>query len=125
MAFQEEKIKEELGQERDSRFILFIGIVVSLIGYIVYDFHINRYRTLLTGRKVLLSSEYPYQFIGILLIIIGIVIISIGIAKKIFSRVWDLLGTKIPCVFHDIGQTKNFIYRDFFLHLKNELKNKQ
>ena len=115
MAFQEEKIKEELGQERDSRFILFIGIVVSLIGYIVYDFHINRYTTpTRTGRKVLLSSEYPYQFIGILLIIIGIVIISIGIAKKIFSRVWDLLGTKIPSVFHDIGQTKNFIYRDFF-----------
>ena len=87
MASQEEKIKEESGQERDSWFILIIGIVVSLIGYIVYDFHINRYMTLLTGREVLLSSEYPYQFIGILLIIIGIVIISIGIAKKIFSRV--------------------------------------
>ena len=88
MASQEEKIKEESGQERDSRFILFIGIVVSLIGYIVYDFHINRYWTpTRTGRKVLLSSEYPYQFIGLLLIIFGIVIFSIGIAKKIFSRV--------------------------------------
>jgi len=84
MASQEEEIKEESGQERDSWFILIIGIVVSLIGYIVYDFHINRY---ITGREVPLSSEYPYQFIGLLLIIIGIVIISIGIAKKIFSRV--------------------------------------
>ena len=87
MASHKEEIKEESGQERDSWFILVIGIVVSLIGYIVYDFHINRNMTLLAGREVLLSSEYPYQFIGLLLIIIGIVIFSIGIAKKIFSRV--------------------------------------
>ena len=40
---------------------LIIGIIVSLIGYIVYDFHINTYRTTQTGREVLLLSEYPYQ----------------------------------------------------------------
>ena len=84
MASQEEEIKEESGQERDSWFIPIIGIVVSLIGYIVYDFHINRYLTI-QGREVLLSSEYPYQFLGLLLIIIGIVIISIGIVKKVYS----------------------------------------
>ena len=81
-----EEIKEEIGTERQSWFIPILGIIVSLIGYVVYDFHINHYLTQ-TGRKVLLTSEYPYQFLGLLLIITGRVIISIGISKKIFSRV--------------------------------------
>lgn len=82
-----EGIDEGIVKERDNWLIPIIGIIVSLIGYIFYDFHINRYLTTQTGRKVLLSSEYPYQLLGLLLIIIGIIIISIGIIKKIYSRV--------------------------------------
>ena len=84
-AFREEKIKEEPGKERASWFIFITGIIVSLIGYIVYDFHINYYITQ-TGRKILQRSEYPYQFVGLVLIIVGIVSISIGIIKKVYSR---------------------------------------
>jgi len=84
---EEEKINEETGTERSSWFIFIIGIIFSLIGYIVYDFHINYYSTTQTGRKILLQSEYPYQFGGFFLIIIGIVVILIGIVKKIYSRV--------------------------------------
>ena len=82
-----EEINKGIEKERDSWLIPIIGIIVSLIGYIAYDFHINRYLTTQTGRKVLINSEYPYQLLGLLLIIIGIVIISIGIIKKIYSRV--------------------------------------
>ena len=87
MAFREEKINEGPGRER-AIWLFFIGIIVSLIGYFFYDFHINQYYiSPQTGRKILLSSEYPYQFGGLFLIIVGIVCISIGIIKKIFSRV--------------------------------------
>ncbi|MCJ7613410.1 hypothetical protein MUO71_01400 [Candidatus Bathyarchaeota archaeon] len=86
MASREEKINEETGKERASWFIFITGIIVSLIGYIVYDFHINYYHITQTGRKILQRSEYPYQFVGLVLIIVGIVSISIGIIKKVYSR---------------------------------------
>jgi len=57
-----------------------------LIGYVFYDFHINYYLTQ-TGKKFLLRSEYPYQSVGLFLIVIGIVIILIEIGKKVYSRV--------------------------------------
>ena len=87
MGFPEDKINKGRVKDRDKWLIPIIGIIVSLIGYIVYDFHINRYLTTQTGREVLLSSEYPYQLLGLLLIIIGIVIILLGIGKKVYSRV--------------------------------------
>ena len=87
MTSREEKIKEGTGKERAGWSFFIIGLVVSLIGYVFYDFHINHYLVTQTGRKVLLRSEYPYQFVGLFLIIIGIVIISIGIGKKVYSRV--------------------------------------
>ena len=86
MASREEKIKEGIGKERAGWSFFVIGLIVSLIGYVFYDFHINHYLVTQTGRKVLLSSEYPYQFVGLFLIIVGIVIISIGIGKKVYSR---------------------------------------
>jgi hypothetical protein len=86
MASREEKIKEGTGKERAGWSFFVIGLIVSLIGYVFYDFHINHYLVTQTGRKVLLSSEYPYQFVGLFLVIIGIVIISIGIGKKVYSR---------------------------------------
>jgi len=86
MAFREEKIKEGTGKERAGWIFFAIGLIVSLIGYIFYDFHINHYLVTQTGRKVLLRSEYPYQFVGLFLIIIGIVIILIWIGKKVYSR---------------------------------------
>ena len=82
-----EEINEGIEKGRDGWVIPIIGIIVSLIGYVAYDFHINRYLTTQTGRKVLLSSEYPYQLLGLLLIVIGIAIVLIGIIKKIYSRV--------------------------------------
>jgi hypothetical protein len=85
IAFREEKIKG-IGKERAGWIFFIIGLIVSLIGYIFYDFHINHYLITQTGRKVLLRSEYPYQFVGLFLIIIGIVIILIGIGKKVYSR---------------------------------------
>jgi len=85
IAFREEEIKGT-GKERAGWIFFVIGLVVSLIGYVVYDFHINYYRVTTTGRKVLLRSEYPYQFVGLFLIVIGIVIILIGIGKKLYSR---------------------------------------
>jgi len=85
MASQEEKIKEGTGKERAGWIFFAIGLIVSLIGYFFYDFHINYYLRQ-TGRKILLRSEYPYQFVGLFLIIIGIVIILIGIGKKVYSR---------------------------------------
>ena len=103
MASREEKIKEGTGKERASWYFLIIGLIVSLIGYVFYDFHINRY-LITQGRKVLLNSEYPYQFGGFFLIIVGIVGISIGIGKKVYSRVWDSRVTKIPSMLHDIGE---------------------
>ena len=87
MAFREERIEEGTRKKRAGWGLFIIGIVVSLIGYVIYDFHINYYRVTGTGRKVFLYSEYPYQFFGLLVIIIGIVIISIGIAKKVYSRI--------------------------------------
>jgi len=85
MASQEEKIKGTRKKRAGWSFFI-IGLVVSLIGYIFYDFHINHYLITQTGRKVLLRSEYPYQFVGLFLVIIGIVIILIGIGKKVYSR---------------------------------------
>ena len=87
MVSPKEEIIEGTGKKKDSWLIPVIGIIVSLIGYIVYDFHINTYLTTQTGREVLLRSEYPYQLLGLLLIIFGIVIISIGIGKKIYSGI--------------------------------------
>jgi len=87
MASREEKIKEGIGKERVSWYFLVIGVIVSLIGYVFYDFHINYYSITQTGRKVLRRSEYPFQFVGLFLVIVGIVIISIGIVKKVYSRV--------------------------------------
>ena len=87
MESPEDMVNEGIGKERASWFFPLVGLVVSLIGYVVYDFHINRYLITQTGRKVLLNSEYPYQLLGLSLIIVGIVIISIGIIKKIYSRV--------------------------------------
>lgn len=86
MASREEKIKEGIGKERAGWSFFIIGLIVSLIGYVFYDFHINHYLVTQTGRKVLLSSEYPYQFVGLFLIIVGIVIILIWIGKKVYSR---------------------------------------
>jgi len=85
MASREEKIEEGTRKKRAGWSFFIIGIIVSLIGYVFYAFHINHYLTQ-TGRKVLLRSEYPYQFVGLFLIITGIVIISIGIVKKVYSR---------------------------------------
>jgi hypothetical protein len=85
MASREEKIKEGTGKERAGWFF-FIGLVVSLIGYVIYDFHINTYKITQTGRRILLDSEYPYQFVGLVLIIVGIVGVSIGIIKIVYSR---------------------------------------
>ena len=85
MASREEKVNEGTGKDRASWFF-FIGPIVSLIGYIFFDFHINTYHITQTGRRILLSSEYPYQFVGLVLIIVGIVSISIGIIKIVYSR---------------------------------------
>ena len=85
IAFREEEIKGA-GRERAGWSFFIIGIIVGLIGYVVYDFHINHYYVTQTGKKVLLSSEYPYQFVGLFLIIIGIVVMLIGIGKKVYSR---------------------------------------
>ena len=83
MAYREEKIKE--GNGRAGWFFI-IGLIVSLIGYFIYDFHLNTYKITQTGRRILRGSEYPYQFVGLVLIVVGIVSISIGIIKKAYSR---------------------------------------
>lgn len=83
--FREEEMSKEPGKERTLWFI-FIGLIVSLIGYVVYDYHINTYKITQTGRRILLGSEYPYQFVGLVLIIIGIIGLSIGIIKIVNSR---------------------------------------
>ena len=85
MASREEKINEGTIKDRASWFFI-IGLIVSLIGYIVYDYHINTYKITQTGRRILLGSEYPYQFIGLVLIIIGIISVSIGIIKIFYPR---------------------------------------
>ncbi len=85
MASREEKINEGTIKDRASWFFI-IGLIVSLIGYIVYDYHINTYKITQTGRRILLYSEYPYQLGGLLLIIGGIVAILIGLGKKGYSR---------------------------------------
>ena len=86
IASREENILAETNKERASWLFFLIGIIVSLIGYVVYDFHINQYVLTQTGRKVLIRSEYPYQSAGLFLIILGLVILLIGIVKKIYSR---------------------------------------
>ena len=78
-------MSEEPGKEMTVWFI-FIGLIVSLIGYFFYDYHINTYKITQTGRRILLGSEYPYQFVGLVLIIIGIIGFSIGIIKIVYSR---------------------------------------
>ena len=83
--FREEKILEEPKKDRTGWFF-FIGLIVSLIGYVVYDYHINTYKITQTGRKILLGSEYPLQVVGLVLIIVGLVGISIGIIKIVNSR---------------------------------------
>ena len=82
---QEEKINEEPGKERTGWFI-FIGLIISLIGYFIYDYHINTYKITQTGRRILLGSDYPFQVVGLVLIIIGIIGVSIGIIKIVYSR---------------------------------------
>ena len=85
MGFREEETSKEPGKERTAWFII-IGLIVSLIGYVVYDYHINTYKITQTGRRILLTTEYPYQFVGLVLIIIGIISLSIGIIKIVNSR---------------------------------------
>ena len=116
---REEKNKEGPIKERASWFFI-CGLIVSLIGYIVYDFHVNSYYITQTGREILLNSEYPYQFVGLLLIIFGIVSISIGLGTKIYSRVWNHRIIKIPSIVNDIRQNIKKIYFDLFTQLKNE-----
>ncbi|MCJ7721260.1 hypothetical protein MUO98_02475 [Candidatus Bathyarchaeota archaeon] len=82
---REEKINEEPGKERTGWFI-FIGLIISLIGYFIYDYHINTYKITQTGRRILLGSDYPFQVVGLVLIIIGIIGVSIGIIKIVYSR---------------------------------------
>lgn len=84
-AFREDEIRGA-GKERSGWIFFVIGLVVSLIGYVFYDFHINHYYVTQAGKKVLLRSEYPYQLVGLLLIIIGIAVILLGIVKKLYSR---------------------------------------
>jgi hypothetical protein len=87
MAAPEEEFREGLGKKRVGWGFFILGIIVSLIGFVIYDFHINYYRLTQTGREVLIRSEYPYQSIGLVVIIIGIAIISIWIIMKIYSRI--------------------------------------
>jgi hypothetical protein len=87
MESREEESERGIEKERMSWGFVVIGIIVGLIGYVVYDFHINYYRVTGTGRKVFLYSEYPYQFVGLIVIIVGIIIISIGIVKKVHSMI--------------------------------------
>ena len=87
MTSREEEIKQGLAKRSVSWSFFIIGVIVSLIGYIFYDFHINHYLVTQTGRKVFLRSEYPFQFVGLFLVIVGIVIFSIGVVKKVYSRV--------------------------------------
>lgn len=87
IASREDEIKKDMGKKRSGWGFFIIGIVVGLIGYVVYDFHINYYSVTATEGKVLFRSEYPYQFIGLVVIIIGIVVFSIGILKKVYSRI--------------------------------------
>ncbi len=87
MVSREEEIKEGIGKKRVSWGFFILGIIISLIGYVVYDFHINHYYVTGTGRKVLLYSEYPFQSVGLVVVIVGIVIISIWIVKKVYSRI--------------------------------------
>jgi len=60
MASREEKIEEETRKKRAGWSFFIIGIIVTLIGYVFYDFHINHYLITQTGRKILLRSEYPF-----------------------------------------------------------------
>ena len=83
--FREERILEEPKKDRTGWF-LFIGLIVSLIGYVVYDYHINTYKITQTGRRILLGSEYPYQFGGLVLIVFGLIVISIAIMLILHSR---------------------------------------
>ena len=85
-ALPEEEIRGT-GKNRLNWGFFVIGIAVTLIGYVVYDVHINHYRLTQTGKKVLIWSEYPLQTVGLCVIIIGIVIILIGIIKKVYSRI--------------------------------------
>ena len=87
IASREEEITEGVRKERISWGFFILGLIVSLIGYVIYDFHINHYLVTGTGRKVFLRSEYPFQFVGLVVIIVGIVIISIGIVKKVYSMI--------------------------------------
>jgi 4-amino-4-deoxy-L-arabinose transferase-like glycosyltransferase len=84
--FREESIKKGSGMERPVWIFFAVGIIIVAIGYFFYDFHINYYIITTTGRKVLTHSEYPYQLGGLFLIIAGIVILAVGIGKKVFSR---------------------------------------
>jgi len=83
--FREERILEEPKKDRTGWF-LFIGLVVSLIGYVIYDYHINTYKITQTGRRILLGTEYPYQSSGLVLIFFGLIVISIGIMLMLRSR---------------------------------------
>jgi len=83
--FREERIFEEPKKDRTGWFFI-IGLIVSLIGYIIYDFHINTYKITQTGRKILLGSDYPYQFIGLVVIVVGLISISIAVIKIVYSR---------------------------------------
>ena len=84
--FPEETILEEPKKDKTGWF-LFIGLVISLIGYVVYDYHINTYKITQTGRRILLSTEYPYQFGGLLLIVFGLIVISTGAMLILRSRI--------------------------------------
>ncbi len=83
--FREERIFEEPKKDRTGWFFI-IGLIVSLIGYIIYDFHINTYKITQTGRRILLGSDYPYQFIGLVVIVVGLIGISIAVIKIVYSR---------------------------------------
>ena len=55
MTSHEEKNNEGTGKERAGWSFFIIGIIVSLIGYVFYDFHINHYLITQTGRKIFSS----------------------------------------------------------------------
>ena len=80
------RLEEDINKKtsKDTSWIFFVvGVIVGAIGYFFYDFHINYYITQ-TGKVI--RSEYPYQLIGLVLIIAGVCVILVGLIKRLNLR---------------------------------------
>lgn len=84
LTYLQERIHEATRKERGGFASFTIGAIMGVIGYFFYAWHVDYYQMTATGHEIFLRSEYPYQLVGIILVILGIILGAIGFTEGIY-----------------------------------------